>query len=137
MGFSFWKELELKTYHIYKRLYDISIMLYGSVVVKCKKNLHFEASIFFCLKLPNSLRKSIKKCNIRNVWVQQHNLWLFDINWGSFTVQMTKELVFWLNMIRVSKWSWFISFKVKITFTKWMTTIYRNFWSTLFSGFWG
>ena len=33
----------------------------GSVVVKCKKTLRFEVQTFFGLKLPNSLRKSIKK----------------------------------------------------------------------------
>ena len=33
----------------------------GSVVVKCKKNYIWKCKIFFCLKLPNSSRKSIKK----------------------------------------------------------------------------
>ena len=34
---------------------------FGSVALKCKKKLHFEANFFFCLKLPNSSRKLIKK----------------------------------------------------------------------------
>ena len=34
---------------------------YESVALKCKKRLHFEVLKLFCLKLPNSLRKLIKK----------------------------------------------------------------------------
>ena len=55
-----------------------SKLWYGSIVVKCKK-FTFWSVIFFCLKLPNSSRKSIKdnfNCKIQNVRVQQHNLFV-------------------------------------------------------------
>ena len=56
----------------------------GSVAVKCEKKFIFCNVIFFCLKLPNSSRKPIKKilyfitsytskCKIRNVRVQHHD----------------------------------------------------------------